>query len=247
MTTNNQTTESGHYYYKDGTPAYTVPNKSKGGERPTTVRDCKKLDLVPSVTVIIACQDRPALNQWKIDQTILSCLTLPRNEGETEAEYISRLKADSKEQAKKAAQRGTEIHAHVQKGFQGEPFDVDGADKFYDFAKTTLNKECGEQKWRVEESFASEGYGGKVDLQCEEFVIDIKTTDKDLETIKTWDEHAQQLGAYDTSGKRRCGILYIHVITAESKLIWIPEEELRRGFQMFKALLTYWQYKNNIV
>jgi len=34
--------ESGHYYAADGTAVFEVPNKSKGGMRPTTLRDCKK-------------------------------------------------------------------------------------------------------------------------------------------------------------------------------------------------------------
>jgi len=33
--------ESGHYYAKDGTAVFEVPNKSKGGMRPTTLRDAK--------------------------------------------------------------------------------------------------------------------------------------------------------------------------------------------------------------
>ena len=41
--------ESTHWYDKEGNPAYEVEAK-KGGMRPTTLRDARVLDLVPSVT-----------------------------------------------------------------------------------------------------------------------------------------------------------------------------------------------------
>jgi len=54
-------TSSGHWYAQDGSAAYTQPNKSKPGQtRPTTLRDAKKFDLVPSVTGIIGMADKPA-------------------------------------------------------------------------------------------------------------------------------------------------------------------------------------------
>jgi hypothetical protein len=42
--------ENGHFYTKDGHPAYTTIGKT--GERPTTLRDARKLGLLPSVTTI---------------------------------------------------------------------------------------------------------------------------------------------------------------------------------------------------
>ncbi len=38
--------ENGHWYTKDGTPAYTTIGKT--GERATTLRDARKLGLLPS-------------------------------------------------------------------------------------------------------------------------------------------------------------------------------------------------------
>ncbi len=34
--------DTGHYYDKNGKAVFEVPNKSKGGMRPTTLRDCRK-------------------------------------------------------------------------------------------------------------------------------------------------------------------------------------------------------------
>ena len=240
--------ESGHFYRRDGTPAYSYINK-KGEEKPTTLRQARTENLVPSVTTILNCAAKPGLDNWKIDQAILAALTCPRIDDEPEADYLLRIKLDAREQAKKAAERGTLIHAWVQQGFEGkyEPVRqimIDLEDerlKFYDSAQKTL-AECGPTGWICEKSFAADGYGGKVDLFFND-VIDIKTTEKDLATIKTWDEHAIQLAAYRNGlglYQARCGILYIHVKTAESKLIWIPEVELQRGWRMFACLKDYW-------
>jgi hypothetical protein len=241
-------TEASHWYVRlKGDPFYTIIG-ANGKERPVTVRDAKKLgDIVPSVTSIIPLQSRPGLDIWKQDQTILACLTLTRNEGETEAEYIARLKADSKEQARKAAERGKEIHGYIQKGFEGKWPGIDGI-KYYLFARNLVDAECGPNiVWSSEKSFATDYYGGKVDLHSDDFLIDFKTTEKELDTIRTWDEHAQQLAAYDAGlgGRgRKCGILYIHTKTAQSKMIWIPPEELSKGYDCFMALLAFWRAKN---
>ena len=63
--------ENGHWYDRSGNPAYTYINK-KGEEKPTTLREARKLNLVPSVTTIISCASAPQLVNWKIDQAILS-------------------------------------------------------------------------------------------------------------------------------------------------------------------------------
>jgi len=72
--------ESGHWYQKDGTPAYTQTVKSgkrKGQDRGTNIGDAKKLGLLPSVTMINNILAKPGLENWKIDQAILSALTSP--------------------------------------------------------------------------------------------------------------------------------------------------------------------------
>lgn len=238
--------EAGHWYDKDGQPAYTIVGKN-GKERPTTLRDAKKLNLVPSVTTIIRCAAAPGLEAWKRDQTILACLTLPRIEGESEQAYIARIKEDAKAQAAKAAERGTQIHAWIEQGFSGD-MEPEGY-TYFQSALATIEKECGDCEWHAEKSFATDRYGGKVDLHNKNYVLDIKTTEKDLATIKTWDEHAMQLAAYNNGLElpwRKCGVLYINSNTAESRLIWIENKELVRGWLCFDALLDFWYAKNGL-
>ena len=240
--------ENGHWYKADGTPAYTYLNK-KGEEKPTTLREARKLNLVPSVTTIISCASAPQLVNWKIDQAILSSLTLSRNDDETEQEYLARIKADAQEQAKKAAERGTYIHALVQSGFEGMVFTNDDEYEFYRSAKDTLIIATDNEQWVCEKSFATERYGGKADLHTSKFLVDIKTHDKPDDKLKLWDEHYMQLAAYREGlgiVKAKCGILYINSVTAESKLIWADEKELVKGWKCFKALLDFYYAKTGL-
>ena len=82
--------ESVHWYRQDGAPQYTVKAKD-GSDRPTTLRDARKMDLVPSVTTILKVAAKPGLEQWKLEQMLLSALTLPRAQDEQEKAYIARI------------------------------------------------------------------------------------------------------------------------------------------------------------
>jgi hypothetical protein len=99
--------------------SYTVKAKD-GSDRPATLRDARKLNLVPSVTAIIKCAAAPGLQYWMQKQVMLAALTLPKVDGETEDAYLSRILNDSKEQARKAAERGTAIHAAIQGFYEDE-------------------------------------------------------------------------------------------------------------------------------
>ena len=55
----------------------------------------------------------------------MAALTTDRLPEETEADYISRIINDSQEQAAKARERGTWIHAVVQSGFENKPVAAD--------------------------------------------------------------------------------------------------------------------------
>ena len=104
--------ESNHWYDKNGQPAYTVEAKD-GTQRPTTLRDARKLGLVPSVTTILKVAAKPGLQAWMDKQLLMAALTLPRKPDESEDEYIDRIVQDSKEQGRRAAQHGTDIHAAI--------------------------------------------------------------------------------------------------------------------------------------
>ena len=240
--------ESGHWYDpKTGEPRYTYRN-AKGEEKNTTLREARKYGWVPSVTGVMDGAMRWNLVNWMVDQGILAALTMPRNENEPEEEYIKRIKTDSKEQAKKAAERGKIIHGYVERGFLGLEIEPEGK-PFFESARKALYEACGDVEWKAEKSFATSRFGGKVDLHSDRHVIDAKSTDKDLSKIQIWDDHAIQVGTYREGlkiGHAQGGILYIHTKTAESKLIWISESDLVKGWKCFSALLDYWYAKSGL-
>ena len=96
-------TESGggHWYTEQGESAHVVIGKN-GNERNTTVADARKMGLLPSVTSVLGIMDKPQLTAWKIEQAIMSSLTLPREEGEELEDYAKRIVKDSKQSTTKS-------------------------------------------------------------------------------------------------------------------------------------------------
>ena len=155
--------ESVHWYGQDGSPQYTVKAKD-GSDRPTTLRDARKFNLVPSVTTILKVAAKPGLDVWKNEQLLLAALTLPRVAGETEKEFIARVVFDSKETGKRAAEAGTRIHEEIESHFAGKKSTrgIKVEEALFDHFKLHPF-----QPWLVERSFSSPlGFGGKVDLYC---------------------------------------------------------------------------------
>jgi hypothetical protein len=253
MTSLSRPAESGHWYTKTGEPCYEIKGKN-GLLRPTTLRDAKKLDLVPSVTTIIKCAAAPGLQYWMQKQVLLAALTLPKKDGEPEEEYLSRIMRDSQEQGRKAAERGTQIHAAIQGHYEGESVSAEMW-PFVKGAKEALFEQFGDRKWICEKSFAHPlAFGGKVDLLAEDewvgLVGDIKTKEFDSVDDKklAWDEMAIQLAAYMYGlymDGAQCFNLFVSVSTPGLCHIHIwTEEEIQRGWRMFKSLLNYWKAKN---
>ena len=168
--------ESSHWYTREGQPKYTVEAKN-GNLRNTTLADARKLSLVPSVTTIIGCAAKPGLEAWKLNQMMLASMTLPRAPDEAEELYVQRVIKDSKEHARAAAQRGTEVHTALENWFEG----VMVADmvNYQMGVGEEVKKVFGEPTWVSEKSFACElGFGGKLDLctfDGDGIVIDFKT------------------------------------------------------------------------
>lgn len=243
--------ESQHWYTLDGKPAYEVVG-ANGKTRPATLRDARKLNLVPSVTTIIKCAAAPGLERWKQEQVLHAALTMPKIDGESEADYLSRIMRDSQEQAKQAAVRGTAIHASLQGHFEGKP----PSEEHWPHVQGAVEKikawrsEPFFEPWIAEQSFSHGlGFGGKCDLNGGNCVLDFKTKEFTADSLpKTWDEHAMQLAAYRVGlgrPKASCAIVFVSVsVPGLAHLVEIDEAELQKGWGCFQGLLTFWQHKN---
>jgi len=240
--------ESGHWYDSEGRPVYEVEAKN-GKMRPTTLRDARKLKLYPSVTGVIGVANKPPLNFWLMRQAVLSALTHPGLT--TTDEDVALIMRDAQEQGRNAAEEGTWIHAAIQEHYEGEMPPLK-------YQEHVLSAVDAIEQWMPdydlgmapEQSFAHElGFGGKTDLAGPKCIIDFKTTDKPLEELITWDEHAMQISAYRAGmgfPRARGAIVYVsRAIPGQARLIEIEEPELERGWDMFLCLLKFWQLKNN--
>jgi hypothetical protein len=246
-------TEGGHWYREDGSPRYTIIGKN-GRERPTTLRDARRLGLLPSVSGIMDCADKPALNNWKIDQHLLKAHSHPAQEGEEFDAYKLRLKRAAREEMDKAPDLGSLIHGCIEKNLMKQ-YDYNRTyEKHVNSAVAALSKWCdGLVGLRAEKSFAHRlGYGGKVDASKWGFVADFKTKDFTADALpQTWDNHALQLSAYREGlemSRARCAIIYVSTkVPGLTHTVEIAPDDLERGWEMFRALLSYWQFKNRYI
>ena len=245
--------DTGHWYTKEGTPAYTTIGKT--GERATTLRDARKEGLLPSVTTIINLMSKPALSSWLQQQVLLAALTLPRGFKETEDEWLKRVMSDSKATGREAAERGTAIHNIIQGYF--EQMYLPEKPAYLDAIDNTLKSAFGSQLWLSEKSFGHHlGYGGKCDLMAKPmngqgsgFVVDFKTKDTDLDKVDIYFEHELQLAAYREGlnlPNARCAILFVNGKTNQVKLVEIEEPQLQKSWECFQHLLRVYQIKNNL-
>lgn len=239
---------SEHWYDRGGAPRYTVP-AANGFQRPTTLRDARKLNLVPSVTTVLNIAAKPGLTLWMQRQVLLAALTLPRMDDESEDTFIARILEDSKAQARAAADAGTDIHASIQGFYEGQS--VVKHREHVEACTRTITDAFGYHGWIAERSFAHElGFGGKVDLHSPTgVVIDIKTKEfTEGDKVEGYDEHLMQLAAYRVGlgiPEARCANVFVsRSVPGLCKLIEWSADDLARGWKMFVHLLTYWQLKN---
>lgn len=240
--------ESGHWYDQEGVPAYTTVG-ANGKERNTTLRDARKHQLVPSVTTVLGIAAKPALENWKVDQALLAAATMQQNVGEPVEMFMARAKMESKQVGKKAAERGTEIHADIERGFLGQ-----GVSEAYTAVTDILESLHPETKWSAEKSFACDlGYGGKIDLCSDNGIfVDFKTKDnldgKDPKKL-VYDEHGMQLSAY-AQGLGVTDPVRVSIFVDRQKPeialyhVW-DNESHKKHAEMFNALLTYWKLSKN--
>ena len=243
------TSESGHWYDAEGNPRYTILG-ANGRERPTTIRDARKLGYVPSVTTIIKCAAAPGLENWKIDQALLSALTLPRKEGESLDDFMTRAKQDSREQTRKAAEAGTALHGSLEKGFRGGSVATEHQGH-WEAVLQALALNGLPTAYDPEKSFCSTlGYGGKVDLHCPGYVGDFKSKPSaDIKSGKrfAYDEQAMQLAAYANGLGMPNAVLFNIYVGREYPIasihVWEPSPVY---FNQFTHLLRFWQAKNQM-
>lgn len=247
----------GQHWYRaeDGSPLYEV-SKTKGeGTRPTTLRDARKLNLVPSVTTILSSISKPMLERWKQEQIIKAVLLNPFDFTKNSiTEWSKEIVLQSQQEGLQAADKGREIHDALEQYYLGK--EVPG--KFMSHVTSTItaitNEFNNDMEWIPEASFAhKDGFGGKCDLHKKgekPVVLDFKTKSvDDIAKVKPYTEHVMQLAAYRQGfdiPNAECYNVFINVNNPEQVLLYKWEEkEINRGWKMFQSLLQYWKLSNN--
>jgi hypothetical protein len=236
-----------HYYLKDGSPFYEVPTKT-GGLRSVHIGDVRKALAVPSVTTVLNVIAKPALTEWMVNQGILAALTLPRIDGEAEAEWLKRVKLDGKQQAKDAADEGTRIHDALEASFKGGSF-LTKYNPHVDAVRARLIELYpGVNDWVAEAYIPTHGgYGGKCDLHSPStgITVDYKGKDGDFSDRKklAYDQH-WQLGPYQGALPipKSEGVNIFVSRTHPGKVahhIWTPDE-MEAGRRVFSAAHSLW-------
>jgi len=242
----------GHWYDKAGEPRYEVMGKK--GKRPSTLRDARKYEWVPSVSTVWGeIVSRHMLNKW-IQTELMKALHEQVKLNSTDVlsfedvEKLARSEFNKKQQ--KVMNRGTDIHDHLERYFKKEEV----AEEFKPLCQgveAKLNEVCGPQEWEVEQSFSHPlGYGGRTDLSNDEWIVDFKTKEfSDNPDVKkmVYDDHGVQLAAYDQgipvnglTGSRRLLNLFIDVGEGHRVLEW-EHEDIPRFREMFNSALSLWK------
>lgn len=227
-----------------------------------TLADARKLNLLPSVTTILKVLDKPALNDWKVEQGVLAVLTTPRLPGEADDAFVHRVlhvEQVQNQEAKLARDRGTDIHDALEDLFSGQapdpalvPWIESAVQSVLAYGDRVTSELC----------LVGNGFAGRTDLVQDGkdcwWIWDAKST-KSLPDPKkgAWLEHRLQLSAYAAAYSKRLaedGIgkpirtanVYISTIEQGKFVICEHDADWQRTYNGgFVPLVNYWTWVNN--
>lgn len=241
--------EESHWYTKDGIPVHEVISKSTGNMRPTTLRDARKFEYLPSVTNVQKIVAKPALTGYLIEQACLAVLTAPEKPGEIIDDRVKRVLQDERQQdehRKYSADLGTLVHKQLQTGEESN----------YTSGVFDWLEQIGASAIHREKVVVGDGYAGTCDWigvtnGGAKTIIDWKTSGS-LPERAPWPEHEEQVAAYAAAsiGFPDSIIGYIcYISTAEDSIgrffvHKIERERLLECHKAFMHVVALWQHRN---
>jgi hypothetical protein len=250
----NRPERSSHWYYPDGRACHEVIATSSGLPRPTTLRDARKLGLIPSVTNILNMKAKPALNTWLQDNAILAALNTERRPGELEEDWHSRIAEESDRIGKEAAELGQLIHEQVEQFNLHRAFLGTGEIVEYVRGYETWFHENVVEVIGAEDSVVGPGYAGRRDLcaivkhegRNRRAVIDVKSQKlKGKPKANFYIEWSMQLAAYAEPNREpedEAPLLISLAIPSDRKDAVQPKvwENYDQALRAFRACQTLW-------
>lgn len=250
-----------HWYHTDGTPCHTIIGKN-GKERDTTLRDARRLNLVPSVTTILkGVLAAPALSRWITKQALEQAYNAPPVGDESLEDCISFWLRKSEEEGQKRMDFGTKVHKAIEDGlgdgYENELVTLPTGDDMYlaEFVNPVLEliKDNGWKILETETTLVGQGYAGTADAiytgEYEYGIIDFKTSASGFVPP----EYAIQIALYHVAehggiDDRAVG----HNILIDTgrdygavKLVSYDADKLRGAYGCGMHLVKVWQYLNN--
>lgn len=247
-----------HWYTKEAKPLHTVIG-ANGKERNTTLRDARKLDLLPSVTTILKTLAAPQLTRWLVENAIIAALTATQEEGEDLQEFAVRVARESGDVASKAADFGTRFHSMMEDFLSGYTDVIVGDDlvAYIPHAKRWIKENVAEVI-SAEQCVVGDGFAGTADLFCinhegEKVLFDFKTKqlkrkdDGSWQKPQAYDNWAYQLAAYGAVlGADRVANVVINSREPGAFItIFHSPEKREKGWQVFQSVRDLWQLLNN--
>ena len=228
--------------------------------RPTTIRDARELDLLPSVTTVLRVLEKPALTAWKIEQAVLAVMTTPRREGEEDDDFVNRVinvEAQQDQERDAAAKRGRDGHQALEDLLQGRDIDEDLKPWVYP-AYEHIKSTCGMVR-HTEHCLTGADYAGRTDsIWFAGFgtwhILDYKFTKKLPDPKKgAWPEHRLQLSAYGRAwldmgnepARLMVGNVYVSTVDPGKFVVCETSDWFETYERGFRPVLEYWKWLNN--
>jgi hypothetical protein len=208
------------------------------------------MGLYPSVTSVLGIMDKPQLTAWKIEQAIMSSLTLPKEADETLEAYAKRIVKDSRESTTKAAEHGTRMHECMENILLGRAVSTDETLAPYIKTFTEWAEKNVEKTYWCEKGLVGAGYAGRCDAYVKlrgigDAIIDLKNR-KVKTGIPFFDTDCAQLWAYRNASenpKAACVsvVLASNDATNLTTKVW-DEDELYQAGIAFCAMQKVWAW-----
>lgn len=244
--------ENSHYYSPKGEPVH------------GNLRDARKVLALPSVTNIIgATLKNEALTRWIIEQAIVSTISLPKAEGESEDEFVKRVIVDMDAEKNSKAKLGTRVHALQENLLLKQEIELVEQKELWVFYENLRRwNERVTQVYNTEFVVVSENdaYAGKVDAYINhqehgKCIVDFKTrTARKLKKgrkLEVRDGDSLQLSAYRNAflkgvtcvePETKCLSVLIDSETGDvHEHLW-AEDSVAEALDVFKSLCKVWRW-----
>jgi hypothetical protein len=195
--------------------------------------------------------DKPQLTAWKIEQAIMSSLTLPKEADETLEAYAKRIVKDSRESTTKAAEHGTRMHTEMENILLERACSTDEILKPYiETFREWASKNVEKTYW-CEKGLVGAGYAGRCDAYVKlrgigDAIIDLKNRKVNPKYDPFYDTDCAQLWAYRAaSDNPKCAcvsvVLASNDATKLTTKVW-DEDELYQAGIAFCAMQKVWSW-----